>query len=59
VDKWLVALHVILNKFDLEKVVPGHGAAGGKELIGSMIDYFVDMKAAEKDPSRPVNLKQI
>jgi glyoxylase-like metal-dependent hydrolase (beta-lactamase superfamily II) len=57
VDKWLAALHVILNKFDLEKVVPGHGAPGGKELIGLMIDYFGDMKAAEKDPLRAGKLK--
>jgi glyoxylase-like metal-dependent hydrolase (beta-lactamase superfamily II) len=57
VDKWLAALHVILNKFDLEKVVPGHGATGGKELVRSMIDYFGDMKAAEKDPSKANDLK--
>ena len=57
VDKWLEALHVLLNKFDLEKVVPGHGATGGKELVWSMIDYFGDMKAAEKDPSRATELK--
>ncbi|MGA2822108.1 MAG: MBL fold metallo-hydrolase [Bacteroidales bacterium] len=57
VDKWLAALHVILNKFDLEKVVPGHGSIGGKELVWSMVDYFRDMKAAEKDPSRANELK--
>lgn len=57
VDKWLAALHVILNKFELDKVVPGHGAIDGKELVLLMIDYFGDMKAAEKDPSRAADLK--
>jgi glyoxylase-like metal-dependent hydrolase (beta-lactamase superfamily II) len=57
VDKWMAALHLILNKFDLEKVIPGHGSIGGKELVLSMIDYFGDMKAAVKDPSRASVLK--
>jgi cyclase len=57
VDKWLAALHVVLNKFDLKKVVPGHGSIGGKELVWSMIDYFGDMKTAEKDPFRASELK--
>jgi len=57
VDKWTVALNVILNKFELEKVVPGHGATGGKELVWSMADYFGDMKIAAQDPSRAGELK--
>jgi glyoxylase-like metal-dependent hydrolase (beta-lactamase superfamily II) len=57
VDKWMAALTVILNKFELEKVVPGHGATGGKEMVQSMVDYFADMKVAAKDPARAGELK--
>jgi cyclase len=57
VDKWMAALNVILNKFELEKVVPGHGATGGKEMVQSMVDYFADMKVAAKDPARAGELK--
>ena len=57
VDKWMAALNVILNKFELEKVVPGHGTTGRKEMVQSMVDYFGDMKVAAKDPARASELK--
>jgi cyclase len=57
VDKWMAALNVILHNFELEKVVPGHGTIGGKEMVQSMVDYFADMKVAAKDPARASELK--
>ncbi len=57
VDKWMASLNVILNKFKLEKVVPGHGTTGGKEMVQSMVNYFGDMKVAAKDPARASELK--
>ena len=36
VDKWMASLNKILAKFDLAKVVPGHGKIGGKEIIVAM-----------------------
>ena len=57
VDKWMAALNVILHKFELEKVVPGHGTIGGKEMVQLMVDYFADMKVAAKDPARASELK--
>jgi len=57
VDKWMAALNVLLNKFELKKVVPGHGTIGGKEMVQSMVDYFADMKVAAKDPARASELK--
>ena len=53
----MASLNVILNKFELKKVVPGHGTTGGKEIIQSMVDYFADMKVAAKDPARASELK--
>jgi glyoxylase-like metal-dependent hydrolase (beta-lactamase superfamily II) len=57
VDKWMAALELIMNKFNPEKVVPGHGATGGKELVRSMFDYFWDMSVAARDPARANELK--
>jgi glyoxylase-like metal-dependent hydrolase (beta-lactamase superfamily II) len=57
VDKWMAALNLILNKFEVEQVVPGHGAIDGKEMVRSMIQYFADMKTAAKDPARASELK--
>jgi cyclase len=52
VEKWITVLDKILIKFDLIKVVPGHGNIGGQEIIIAMEQYFADMKEAATYPDR-------
>jgi glyoxylase-like metal-dependent hydrolase (beta-lactamase superfamily II) len=37
---------------DIELVVPGHGATGGRELITQMLAYFEDMSMAAENPEK-------
>ncbi|MGA2296672.1 MAG: MBL fold metallo-hydrolase, partial [FCB group bacterium] len=50
VDKWMDVLDKILIKFDIVKVVPGHGMIGGQEILVAMEQYFADMKDAAAHP---------
>jgi len=47
---YLWAFDLIPAQFDIQKVVPGHGAVGGIEVIGNFRQYFLDMKLAAEDP---------
>jgi len=46
----------ILQEYEIEKVIPGHGPIGGKELIQTFQTYFFDTKTAAEGKS---DLKQV
>ena len=50
VEMWIAVLGKIQKKLDIKTLVPGHGKVGGKELLGSMKQYFIDMKIATTNP---------
>jgi glyoxylase-like metal-dependent hydrolase (beta-lactamase superfamily II) len=58
IDKWMVALERLSKRWDIRKVVPGHGDAGGSELLSEMIQYFRDMKIAATDKTQADALKK-
>lgn len=49
---YLEAFETVKKRFDIQKIVPGHGDIGGPELIDTFRQYFVDMKAAAADDSK-------
>ena len=53
---YLKAFDYVEQRFDINKVVPGHGPVGGKEVIDNYKDFFIDMKLAALDPSRKKKL---
>ncbi len=48
VDEWIDALDFIENE-DLEIVIPGHGAVGGKPIIIAMKHYLLNLKTLVKE----------
>ena len=50
-EGYLKAFDLVESRFDIAKVVPGHGEVGGKEVIDNFRTYFQDMKAAAADES--------
>lgn len=42
---YLRAFDLVENRFDISKVVPGHGPVGGKEVIDNFRTFFKDMEA--------------
>jgi glyoxylase-like metal-dependent hydrolase (beta-lactamase superfamily II) len=56
VARWIAVLGRILEMPDVGQIVPGHGAVGGKEMVVSLKNYFLDMETAAKDPSRAEEL---
>jgi len=44
---WITAL-AHLGRVDVEKVVPGHGAAGGKELLAAQRNYLMTLRKLVK-----------
>jgi len=57
VDKWITALDIILNRWEIKTLVPGHGKPGGKELAEALKQYFIDMKTAAVNPDRESEIK--
>jgi cyclase len=51
VDQWLKALEKLENRWMISRVVPGHGKAGGYELLQETMHYFRDMRLAYGNPS--------
>ncbi len=49
-EGYLWAFNLIPAQFDIQKVVPGHGAVGGIEITDNFRQYFLDMKLAAEDP---------
>jgi metallo-beta-lactamase class B len=58
IDKWMAGLDKLNKRWDIRKVVPGHGDAGGPELLSEMIQYFTDMKIAATDKNQAAALKK-
>lgn len=51
-EGYLKAFDLVEQRFDIAKVVPGHGPVGGVEVIDNYRTFFKDMKAASTaDPS--------
>jgi len=55
-DGYMAAFDLLPKKFDIQKIVPGHGAIGGPELITIFRQYFIDMETAAKDASKKEEL---
>lgn len=53
---YLRALDYLPQRFDIDKVVPGHGDMGGIEVINTFKGFFVDMKLAAQDPAKKKEL---
>ena len=53
---YLKAFDYVEQRFDVSKVVPGHGDIGGIEVINNFKDFFIDMKLAALDPARKKEL---
>jgi glyoxylase-like metal-dependent hydrolase (beta-lactamase superfamily II) len=51
-DGYLLAFDLLPKQFDIQKIVPGHGAIGGIEIIDNFRQYFIDMKTAANDASK-------
>lgn len=49
---YLKAFDYVAQRFDINKVVPGHGDVGGTEVISNFKDFFIDMKLAALDPAK-------
>jgi cyclase len=48
--------NMLTKRFNIEKVVPGHGPMGGIEIIENFRQYFSDMETAAKDDSKKSEL---
>ncbi len=46
IDKWKAMLNLLPTRLDIKTVIPGHGKAGGPEMIAALSQYFSDMQAA-------------
>ncbi len=51
-DGYMAAFDMLPKVFEIQKIVPGHGAVGGPEIIGDFRQYFIDMKTAAADDSK-------
>jgi glyoxylase-like metal-dependent hydrolase (beta-lactamase superfamily II) len=51
-DAYMTAFDALPKLFEIKKIVPGHGAMGGIELIDVFREYFNDMKTASTDASQ-------
>jgi len=49
IDKWIGVLDMLSNRWEISKVIPGHGDPGGPEILTAMKQYFEDMKVAAAD----------
>jgi len=55
-DAYLMEFDELPKQFDIQHVVPGHGEAGGKEVIDNFRQFFNDMKLAATDDSKKAEL---
>jgi cyclase len=51
-EGYLAAFDMLPKRFDIQKIVPGHGDVGGPEVIDNFRQYFIDMKTAASDDSK-------
>ncbi len=55
-DGYMEAFELLPKKFDIQKIVPGHGPVGGIEVLDQFRQYFNDMKMAASDASKKEEL---
>jgi cyclase len=58
VRKWIRALETMLNNFDIQRVVPGHGSLVDRGGIQEMHDYFSAVYAAAGDKQKLAALRE-
>ena len=51
-DGYLWAIETFPKQFDIQKIVSGHGAVGGIEIINDFHQYFIDMQTAATDDAK-------
>jgi glyoxylase-like metal-dependent hydrolase (beta-lactamase superfamily II) len=51
-DGYIAAFDMLPKKYDIQKVIPGHGPMGGIEVIDNFRQYFIDMKTVANDDSK-------
>lgn len=57
VDNWILALNAILMGWEINTLVPGHGAPGSKDIAIHMREYLEDMQDAAEYPGKADKLK--
>ncbi len=55
-DAWIGELERVRDRYEIERVIPGHGAAGGPELIEASIQYLRDWKEVAQPGVRGVEI---
>jgi glyoxylase-like metal-dependent hydrolase (beta-lactamase superfamily II) len=55
-DAWIGELERVRDGYDIEHVIPGHGAAGGPELIEASIRYLTDWREVAQPGVRGVEI---
>ena len=55
-DGYLSVLEILPTQFDIQKIIPGHGAIGGIEILNNFRQYFLDMNTAANDESKKEEL---
>ena len=58
VDGWIACLDSMLQDFDAETVIPGHGPMGGREVLLNQRDYFVSIRHAVGDERQIQRLEE-
>ena len=53
---YLQAFDYVAKRFDINKIVPGHGPVGGIEVLNNYRDFFLDMKVASLDQAKEKEL---
>ena len=51
-DGYMEALEKLPKKYQIEKVIPGHGAIGGLEILAFFRQYFNDMQKAANESTK-------
>jgi cyclase len=51
-EGYLAAFDKLQKEYDIQKIVPGHGANGGIEILENFRQYFLDMKTAAGNASK-------
>jgi glyoxylase-like metal-dependent hydrolase (beta-lactamase superfamily II) len=55
-EGYMAVMKELPVEFDIQKIVPGHGAVGGMEILNTFKQYFLEMKLAAQDPSKEKEL---
>lgn len=52
VRSWIAALDTLITAYEVDRVLPGHGALSDKKVLLEMKDYFVSISDAVGDPAK-------